>query len=78
MPGQEMLDLLREADPLYIVLDPDAYLGKSPAINRMARMLPGITKYLVKLPVKADDFFTTYGGTPREFTESLELRRLVC
>jgi hypothetical protein len=69
MPGKDLLDLFAKADPLYILLDPDAFLadrGKLPAINRLVKMTTA-PKRIVKLPVKADDFFTMYGGTPAEF-----------
>lgn len=72
MPGADLLEILRNADPLYIVLDPDAYTGKTPAINRMVKMVTA-PKRVVKLPVKADDFFTAYGGTAVEFMRFLDM-----
>lgn len=82
MPGLDLLDLLANADPLYIVLDPDAYMptispqGKRtpPAINRIIKMTTG-PRRAVKLPVKADDFFTMYRGTPTDFRNYLETAR---
>jgi hypothetical protein len=73
-PGAEMLEALQNADPLYICLDPDAYMPTKtkdgriipPAVNRLAKMLKAPYR-LVKLPCKADDFFTIHGGTAVDF-----------
>ena len=70
-PGTELLAAIQNADPLYIVLDPDAYSGRTPAVNRLVKMI-GAPKKVVKLPVKADDFFVMYGGTAVEFQRFLE------
>ena len=70
-PGADLLEILANADPLYIVLDPDAFTGKTPAINRMVRMVSS-PKKVVKLPVKADDFFVLYGGTAVDFQRFLD------
>jgi hypothetical protein len=82
MPGKDMLGLLKDADPLYIVLDPDAYWptispdGRRipPAINRIVKMTSG-PRMAVKLPVKADDFFTMYRGTATDFKNYLDNAR---
>lgn len=79
MPGEHLLGALANADPLYVVLDPDAYSaqhGQKPAVNRLAKMVEA-PKRLVKLPCKADDFFTLYGGTPGDFAQYLRLARSV-
>lgn len=72
MPGREIFDELKQADPLYICLDPDAYTGKSPAINRIVKMVDN-PKRIVKLPCKADDFFTLYGGDGSDFIKFTEM-----
>lgn len=71
-PGEELVSVLQNADPLYIVLDPDAYSGKTPAVNRLVKMITA-PKRIVKLPVKADDFFVQYGGTAVEFARFLDM-----
>jgi hypothetical protein len=72
MPGRAMLDLLQDSDPLYIVLDPDAFGGRKPAINRLAKMV-SCPKRIVKLTVKSDDFFTMHGGTAKDFNRFLNM-----
>ena len=76
MPSQELIDVLNNADPLYIVLDPDAFTGRKPAINRFAKMVAA-PKRIVKLPVKADDFFTLHGGMPIDFINYLNVGKPV-
>lgn len=84
MPGSDLLDILSDADPVYVCLDPDAYAptrtkdGKImlPAVNRLARLLK-VPYKLVKLPCKADDFFTIHQGTARQFLGFLETARTV-
>lgn len=75
-PGEALLDYLREADPLYIVLDPDAYTGPNSAVRRLVKLMPGTPKRIVKLPVKADDFFQL-GGSSYDFEAHLKLARRV-
>jgi hypothetical protein len=41
-------------------------MGKSPAVNRLVKMLP-MEKRVIKLPCKADDFFTLHDGTAVDF-----------
>jgi hypothetical protein len=65
-PGKDMLNALSKANAVYIALDPDAYMGKSPAVNRLVKMLP-MEKRVIKLPCKADDFFTLHDGTAVDF-----------
>lgn len=65
-PGKDMLDILSKSRSVYIAFDPDAYMGKSPAVNRLVKMLP-MGKRIIKLPCKADDFFTLHGGTADDF-----------
>jgi len=79
MPGQDLLQLLANADPLYICLDPDAYMptrtpqGKlmKSAVSRLASMIK-TPKRIVRLPCKSDDFFMLYGGTARDFMKFVE------
>lgn len=59
MPGRELLEQLKDADPLYICLDPDAYQGKQPAAKRIGDMIGKRARY-VRLPAKADDMFIDY------------------
>lgn len=74
-PGADMLDILADCDPVYICLDPDAYQptrtkdGKilPPAVNRIVKLVGKERARLVKLPTKADDFFTMYKGTAVDF-----------
>lgn len=74
-PGADMLDILADCDPVYICLDPDAYQptkaanGKllPPAVNRLIKLVGRERARLVKLPTKADDFFTMYKGTAVDF-----------
>jgi len=81
MPGRDLLDQMKNADPLYILLDPDAYVTTRatdgrlipPAINRILRMTVGIPRRIVKLPAKADDFFTMYSGDAASFEKHLKL-----
>jgi len=54
MPNKKLLSQLVNCDPVYIVLDPDAYQGVNPAANRLARMLGNRARF-VRLPDKADD-----------------------
>lgn len=67
-PSFKLLDSLSECDRVHIILDPDAtdraysiaeYLGK-----KRAR--------IISLPVKADDFFTLYGGTVSDFESAIK------
>lgn len=67
-PSADMLAELADCEPVYLALDPDAYIGKgTPAINRVVKKLGRERVRLVKLPVKPDDFFTMYGGTAEDF-----------
>ena len=72
MPGQDILRGLANADPLFVCLDPDV---SSKELYRIVKMLPNVPKRLVKLPAKADDFFTMYRGTPNDFMSYLNLAR---
>lgn len=69
MPGKDLIARLDKCDPVYVALDPDAYIadkGTNPAVNRVVKMLDGRAR-IVKLPVKPDDLFTKYGGTADDF-----------
>jgi hypothetical protein len=63
-PSAKMLDDLKNCEPIYLMLDPDAYFNSkgAPAVNRIARKLGRERVKVVKLPVKPDDFFVVYGG----------------
>jgi hypothetical protein len=84
MPGADMLEQLKNADPLYVILDPDAYRPTKtpdgrrlpPAVNRLVKLLD-VPARLVKLPCKADDFFTMYGGTAYDFMSYLRIGKPV-
>lgn len=71
-PGADLMQMVANADPLYIVLDPDAFEGRNPAINRIVKLV-SCPRRIVKLPVKADDFFTMYHGTAGEFEKYLNM-----
>ena len=69
MPGAQLIKRLGNCDPVYVTLDPDAYIagkGIKPAVNRLVSMLRGRVR-VVKLPVKPDDLFTRFGGTADDF-----------
>lgn len=74
MPGKELLSGLANADPLFICLDPDVNPKET---RRILNLLPNIPKRLVKLPCKADDFFTMYKGTANDFMSYLDVARPV-
>lgn len=61
MPGKHLIERLDNCDPVYIVLDPDAYTDKHSA-SRFGRMVGDRARF-VRLPAKADDLFTLYGFT---------------
>lgn len=68
-PSHTLLDRLADAEPVFLCLDPDAYSSTKgvPAANRIAVALGRGRVRIVRLPVKADDFFTRYNGTQRDF-----------
>lgn len=74
-PGVDMIDALADCDPVYVCLDPDAYRptkaknGKvlPPAVNRTIKLVGKDRARIVKLPTKADDFFTMHGGATADF-----------
>ena len=78
-PSEDNLDLLRNADPLILCLDPDAYVptttqnGKriAPAVNKIKKLMGKTPTKIMKLPCKADDFFTEYGGEARDFVRAM-------
>lgn len=84
-PSRQMLDALKDADPLYIALDPDAYVptrtahGKrlSPAVNSIVKKVGRERARLVKLPCKPDDLFTDYDGTRNDFLAFLNVATAV-
>ena len=61
MPGKKLIARLKDCDPVYVTLDPDAYTdGQS--IKRVGQMLGSRARF-VRLPAKPDDLFTKYGFT---------------
>jgi hypothetical protein len=63
-PSAKMLEQLKDCEPVYLMLDPDAYFsnGGIPAVNRVTAKLGRGRVRVVKLAVKPDDFFNIYGG----------------
>jgi hypothetical protein len=76
-PSQVILDQLDNADPIYMMLDPDAYLPTKtkdgqrlePAASRIAKRLGRERVKVVKVPVKPDDLFTVYHGSADDLHE---------
>lgn len=59
-PSASMLAQLANAEPVYLLLDPDAYQDGS--VNRVAGKLGRERVRVVKTPVKPDDLIVVYGG----------------
>lgn len=78
-PSTDLLDRLKDCDPVYVCLDPDAFNrpenGGKPPVNRLASHLNADRTRIVSLPVKADDLFTMYGGTATDFMNYLSYAR---
>lgn len=78
-PATVLLEQLRDCEPIYICLDPDAYVpakeGAVPPVNRLAKSLGKERAHIVNLPVKADDMFVLYGGTRSDFMNYLGYAR---
>lgn len=73
-PNTDMLSVIKDCEPVYVALDPDAYeteKGKPSAVSRLVKTLKGRAK-VVKLPVKPDDFFTLHGGQPSDMLPFLD------
>ncbi len=74
-PSDEMLNRLTGCDPIYLALDPDAYIGRRGKDGRQtkseaARVADKLGKErvrMVNLPAKADDLFLDYQFTPDMF-----------
>lgn len=70
-PSADMLESLANCEPIYLCLDPDAYMPTlaangaviPAAVNRLAAKLGPERVRIVKLPVKPDDFFVLHDGT---------------
>lgn len=75
-PGHDLLGQLANCEPVYLVLDPDAYTavkGKGrPAVNRLAELLGRERVRVVKLPCKPDDLLTRYKGTAEDLRHFLK------
>ena len=67
---REWMDWLESFPTVYVALDPDA----SESAGRLAGMF-GERGRVVDLPVKADDFFTLYGGTRDDFKNFVSVAR---
>jgi len=71
-PSKEQLDRLKDCDPIYLCLDPDANVpsvvttkdGKiyrqPPAVKRLAKYLGEERCYMIELPNKVDDLIVNY------------------
>lgn len=59
-PSAAMLAALQDAEPVYVLLDPDAYQDGS--ASRVAGRLGRERVRVVKTPVKPDDLIVIYGG----------------
>ena len=68
----EWLSWFSEIQKVYVALDPDA----RESAKRLATFF-GKKGYIVNLPVKSDDFFTYYNGTPDDFYSYLKYARPV-
>jgi len=67
-PQSHMIEKLIDCDPVYVILDPDAYTGRNPAALKTADLLGDRARF-VRLPAKADDLFVEYGFTARDFMQ---------
>lgn len=73
-PSGEMLDQLQQCEPVYLALDPDAYVptrakdGRvvEPAVKRLGSKLDGRARF-VRLPAKPDDLFKSGVLTASKF-----------
>jgi len=75
-PSKEMLAELANCEPVYLALDPDAYLSNdrsAPAVNRVANRMGRERVRIVKLPCKPDDMLTMYGGTGEDLIAFLKV-----
>lgn len=68
---EKWVKLFSDSRVVYIALDP----GKESEALKIGQTLKvaGIQVRLCSFPVKPDDFFVIYGGTPREFMQFLRL-----
>lgn len=83
MPSGQLIDQLKECEPVYVALDPDAYVARrnakgqllKPAVNRIVKML-GSRARIVKLPCKPDDMIVQYGAGSDDVEAYLRLARM--
>jgi hypothetical protein len=61
MPGKGLIERLKDCDPVYVALDPDAYSDGQSA-RRIGAMIGNRARF-VALPAKPDDLLTKYGFT---------------
>lgn len=73
MPSTGMLSQLADAEPIYLLLDPDAYADGS--VNRVAGKLGNERVRVAKTPVKPDDLITVYGGDSDDIRRALQRAR---
>lgn len=73
MPSIEMISQLAQAEPVYLLLDPDAYVDGS--VNRVATKLGRERVMIAKTPVKPDDLITFYGGEGDDIKRALQRAR---
>jgi hypothetical protein len=70
-PGMDQIERLKNCDPVYILLDPDANVptvsirdgkiyNQPPASRRLAKMLGEERCFLIELPNKVDDMIVSY------------------
>lgn len=67
---KKTLGLFKRSSRVYVALDP----GAEAEADKIGDILTGgrIDTRLVTLPVKPDDFFVIYGGTPRQFSNFIQ------
>lgn len=59
-PSAAMLEQLKDCDPIYLLLDPDAYVDNS--ASSVVKKLGRGRVMVAKTPVKPDDLIVEYGG----------------
>lgn len=69
-PSGAMLDQFDDCDPIYVLLDPDAYTDNS--ISSVARKLGQERVLVAKTPVKPDDLIVEYGGNADDLKHYLK------
>lgn len=83
-PAKALLEGFHEAERVYLLLDPDAYVWRKdkngdpikPPVRNVARDL-NANLYVAKLLTKPDDYFFKYGGSIDNFMEALSYAKFV-